>query len=69
MTPNTETVLILPNETYAERAKRALERQRIRCQVQRITTPAGCAFRLTAAAAPALVYPQLAAAQIPLRSG
>ena len=69
MRPNTETALILPTETYAERAKYALGQARIRSQVQRITTPQGCAFRLTAAAAPALVYPLLTAARIPYRSG
>ncbi len=66
--PNTETVLILPSETYAERAKHILEQAHIRSQVQRITTPQGCAFRLTAAAVPAAVYPLLSAARIPLRS-
>lgn len=64
-----DTHFTIPTETFAEKTKRVLERSRIRWRMQRFTAPEGCAFRFTAFAPPAAVYPLLTGAGIPYHAG
>lgn len=67
--PIHQTVLILPTETYAERAESVLAGARIRSEIQRTAKPQGCSFRLTASAPPERVRRLLTTAKIPFQSG
>ena len=64
-----DTQFLISSETYAEKTKRVLERAHIRWRVQRFTAPEGCTFRFTVPAPPAVVYPLLQAARIPVQAG
>lgn len=62
-----ETNVLLTSETMAEKAKRLLSQKQYRFHVAKITTPSGCAFRLSVDAPPSAVIPMLAANRIPYR--
>ena len=64
-----DTQFMIHSETYAEKAKRVLERAQIRWRVQRFTAPEGCTFRFTVSAPPSAVHPLLRSAGIPVQAG
>lgn len=59
--------LIIPTQTYAEKARQLLSRYRYPCRIQKTVTREGCVFRLSAAAEPDDILRLLSANGIPAR--
>ena len=63
-----ETHFVVSSETYAEKARRLLERYRYRFRVHKVTAAAGCAFHFRVSAPAAAIFALLQAGGIPYQT-